>query len=209
MSVTGSNGANKVFRRKIGGRPYKPYSERSMDQCIRDIKTNKLTQREAAKRYKIPRSSVILKLKAVRENKVKPPGRQCIFFPEEEQAFVDHAIAMCKFGFPITLFDLRYIVKIYLDSSDRKVKTFRENFPGKRWAECFLERHKKKLSQRFCSNIKRVRAAVNEDIINEFFAHLEDEIKDVPPNLIYNYDETNLVDDPGKKSIDQTWVQIS
>lgn len=190
---------NKIFRRKIGGRPYKQYSDQNMKQCLNDITNRVLTQREAAEKYKIARSSIILKLKAIRENKVNLPGRQCIFLPNEEKAFVDNAVAMCKFGFPITLFDLRCIVKMYLDSHDRKIKAFNNNFPGKRWAECFLDRHKKQLSQRFCSNIKRVRAAVNEDIINSFFSHLKTEIKDVPPNLIYNYDETNSADDPGKK----------
>nr|CAI5862835.1 unnamed protein product [Callosobruchus analis] len=183
---------NKILRRKIGGRPYRPYSDRNMDLCIQDITRGNLTQRQAAEKYKIPRSSIILKLKAIRQNNVNLPG--------QEKGFVDHVIIMCKFGFPITVFDLRYIVKTYLDSQDRKVKEFNNNFPGKRWAECFLERQRKELSQRFCSNIKRVRASVNEDVINSFFCHLESEIKDIS-RLIYNYDETNLVDDPGKKKV--------
>nr|CAI5859047.1 unnamed protein product [Callosobruchus analis] len=91
---------------------------------------------------------------------------------------------------------------MYLDSRGTKVDTFNNNFPGQRWTECFLARNKRELSQRFCSNIKRVRAAVNEEAINSFFRHLETENKDVLPESIYNnYDETNLVDDPGKKKI--------
>nr|CAI5829161.1 unnamed protein product [Callosobruchus analis] len=90
---------------------------------------------------------------------------------------------------------------MYLDSRGTKVDAFNNNFPGQRWAECFLARHKREPSQRVCSNIKRVRAAVNEEAINSFFRHLEIEIKDVLPESIYNYDETNLVDDPGKNKI--------
>ncbi|CAH2004705.1 unnamed protein product [Acanthoscelides obtectus] len=65
----------------------------------------------------------------------------------------------------------------------------------------FLKRHKSELSHRFCSNIKRVRAAVNEEAIKNYFNHLKMEIENIPPHLIYNYDETNLVDDPGKKKV--------
>lgn len=55
---------NKISRRKVGGRPYRPYSDRCMDLCLEDINKKLLTQREAAEKYKIPRSSIILKLKA-------------------------------------------------------------------------------------------------------------------------------------------------
>nr|CAI5830671.1 unnamed protein product [Callosobruchus analis] len=132
---------NKILHRKIGGRPYRPYSDRNMDLCIQDITRGNLTQRQAAEKYKIPRSSIILKLKAIRQNNVNLPG--------QEKGFVDHVIIMCKFGFPITVFDLRYIVKTYLDSQDRKVKEFNNNFPGKRWAECFLERQRKNFRKDF------------------------------------------------------------
>ena len=65
----------------------------------------------------------------------------------------------------------------------------------------FLTRHKNELSQRFCSNIKRVRAAVYQETIQTFFSHLKKAIEGVQPHHIYNYDETNLVDDPGKKKV--------
>lgn len=190
-----------MSRRKPGARSYKFYSERQLQLCISDIENKVLTQREASAKYKIPRSSIILKLKAMKLNKVRKPGRQCIFTKEEEISFVDHAIEMCKYGFPITVFDLRCIVKLYLEKKGRIVPQFSNNLPGRTWVQCFLKRHKKELSQRLCSNIKRVRAAVNEETIKNYFNHLKVEIEGVPPHLIYNYDETNLVDDPGKKKV--------
>ncbi|CAH1961167.1 unnamed protein product [Acanthoscelides obtectus] len=90
---------------------------------------------------------------------------------------------------------------MYLDNHGTTINAFKNNFAGRRWTECFVEHHKKELSQRFCSNIKRVRAAVNAEIINNFFEHLTTEIKDVPPDCIYNYDETNLFHDAGKKRV--------
>ncbi|XP_069357707.1 uncharacterized protein [Maniola hyperantus] len=189
------------MRRKVGGRAYKCYSDRQMELCLFDISKKVLTQRQAAEKYKIPRSSIILKLKAYRGNKVRQPGRQCVFSEAEEAAFIQHSIEMCNFGFPITMFDLRCIVKMYLDKNGRKIDQFKNNLPGKTWASMFLKRHKKDLSQRFCSNIKRVRAAVDIEQVQAYFDQLKIEIEGVPPHHIYNYDETNLVDDPGKKKV--------
>nr|CAI5859048.1 unnamed protein product [Callosobruchus analis] len=87
---------NKILRRKIGGRPYIPYSINAMEQCLRDVRNHVLTQREASKKYKITCSAIILKLKAYRNNNVNVPGRKCIFSPEEEKSFVDHVVTMCN-----------------------------------------------------------------------------------------------------------------
>ncbi|KAJ4432852.1 hypothetical protein ANN_21491 [Periplaneta americana] len=108
---------------------------------------------------------------------------------------------MCNFGFPITIFDLRCIVKMYLEKKVVIVNQFENNIPGKTWADMFLKRHKQELSQRFCSNITRVRAAVDEETIQSFLTHFKKEMEGVPAHLIYKYDETNLVDDPGKKKV--------
>ena len=48
-----------------------------------------------------------------------------------------------------------------------------------------------------CQNIKRQRAAVSHDIINEYFDNLSETIKDVLASHIMNYDETNVSDDSG------------
>ncbi|KAJ4441325.1 hypothetical protein ANN_11180 [Periplaneta americana] len=81
------------------------------------------------------------------------------------------------------------------------VNQFENNIPGKTWADMFLKRHKQELSQRFCSNITRVRAVLDEETIQSFFTHFKKEIEGVPAHLIYKYDETNLVDDPGNKKV--------
>lgn len=53
-----------------------------------------------------------------------------------------------------------------------------------------------RLKERFASNIKRSRAAVDEKTVRDFIANLKDVVKDVPAENIWNLDETNLKDDP-------------
>lgn len=77
---------------------------------------------------------------------------------------------------------------------------FNNNLPGKDWVELFLKRNNT-LTLRFGENIKRVRAAVSTSVLNEYFDNLDEVVKDVPPGNIFNYDETNFVDDPGKKLV--------
>ncbi|CAG5002324.1 unnamed protein product [Parnassius apollo] len=82
----------------------------------------------------------------------------------------------------------------------RVVKNFKNNIPGKDWLASFFSRHQS-LSRRLANNIKRVRAQVSEDVISNFIENIDKELESVPPENIFNYDESNLCDDLGKKII--------
>lgn len=72
-------------------------------------------------------------------------------------------------------------------------------FKGDDWAESFLFQHglKTKKSQ----NIAPARAAVTVEMMTKYFENLENTIKNVPPENIFNYDETNFTDDPGSRKL--------
>lgn len=95
--------------------------------------------------------------------------------------------------------DLRLFVKSFLDKAGRSCPYFKDNMPGEEWARSFLARHEKMLSVRMCQNISRKRPAVSVETVNKFFDNLDDTLKDVPPENVVNYDETNLTDDPKAK----------
>ena len=59
--------------------------------------------------------------------------------------------------------------------------------------------HCHKLSKRIADNVKSSRAEVNEDVSNEYFDNLENQIKNIPASNIFNYDKTNITDDPSSK----------
>ena len=50
-------------------------------------------------------------------------------------------------------------------------------------------------------NVKSSRALVNEEVINKYFDHLENSLEVIPTINIFNYDETNITDDPGAKLV--------
>ena len=75
--------------------------------------------------------------------------------------------------------------------------TFKSNFPGPDWLQGFIKHHR--LTKRITDNIKASRAEVS--VINDYFNHLEETLKDVPASNLFNYDETNVTDDPGSKQV--------
>lgn len=153
-----------IYIRTPGSRRYIDYTKEQLQQCLSDVRSKMLTQREAALKYKIPRSTIKNKLKNKHCNK---PGHPTIFTTEEEEAFVAHITALSEYGFPITDIDLKIIIKNYLFSSGRQVKQFKHNVPGIEWVRGFLNRNKT-LSRRLANNIKKVRAAISEQIIKDF-----------------------------------------
>lgn len=124
------------------------------------------------------------------------PGRPTALSAEEEEEISRYCIMSSTYGFPLTLDDVRYIVKSYIDRIGKAVPQFKNNLPGKKWVKSFLKRQPA-LTERVAKNITIARAGVNEGNLNKFFDHYEKEIEGVPACNIYNYDETNLSDDPG------------
>lgn len=185
------------YKRKPGSRSYADYSLEKLQLCLDAIRDGSMTQRRAAEYFKIPRSTIKNKLKNKFPSK---PGHPTIFCETEESAFAAHIIQLSEFGFPVDELDFRFVVKAYLSSQGRTVKNFQNNMPGRDWTKLYLKRHPE-LSVRFAANIKKVRAGVNEKMITEYIENLKIVTEGVPPDRIYNYDESNLTDDPGRKRI--------
>lgn len=68
-----------------------------------------------------------------------------------------------------------------------------------------MKRHKDILTHRKCQNLKTSKAEVTASSLHDYFDHLKVSLTDnnstdmIPPSRIFNYDETNLCDDPGVK----------
>jgi hypothetical protein len=55
----------------------------------------------------------------------------------------------------------------------------------------------KELSIRFATNVKQNQMAVEADVIAAYSENLSATLQGVPASCTWNYDETNLTDDPG------------
>lgn len=185
-------------KRALGTRPYKNYTEENLQEALLAIRNKTLSIRNAASKYRIPKNTLHLKSQ---EKHTKSVGRATVFSMEEEEQMVAHVVAVSNYGFPVNTFDLRSVVKSFLDRIGRNETRFKNNLPGNDWADSFMKRHKAILTQRIAKNISYCRAATDEQVVNNFFDNLEKELNGIPKENIWNYDETNLVDDPGAAKI--------
>lgn len=184
------------YKRKLGARSYKNYEEESLDQALNDIADGRCSIRAASREYKIPFGTLLNKY---RGRHGLNPGSQTAFTHAEEKAILSAAAKCADWGFPLNLFDLRMMAKCYLERQGKTVKKFINNLPGKDWALNILERHKNYYGQRLSTNIKQARAEISRKTLSTYFANLSETIEGVPPSNIFNFDESNISDDPGKK----------
>lgn len=138
--------------------------------------------KRASKQFKIPRSTIHNKLKNKHTSAV---GHPATFTEQEEKLFKIRTVLLCDWGFPLDSLDPRMMV----------VWKFKNNIPGEDWARRFIKRWN--LTNRTASNICRKQAKTSQSELQSYFENIQKELDDVPSPHIWNYDETNLRDDPG------------
>lgn len=185
------------YKRLLGSRNYRTgYSDEQLDAAIRAVRKRHCTIKAASRQFGIPVGTLWNKIHCKHKGSV---GHPIALTMAEELANVKHIQVTATWGFPLDVRDIRKLVFFYLQKAGKKVTDFKNNTPSSFWVHSFLKRHKDSLSLRTCQNIKRSRAEVSVDIIKKYFENLKETVADVPPANIFNYDETNLSDNPGTK----------
>ncbi len=187
--------AKKAGSARLGNYQHK-YSQEALQQALEAIRDQKMNIKRAAITFGVPRTTLHDRL---REKVTGDLGRPTVLCKEEESILVERLVLLGQWGFPLTKMDLRLLVKNYLDERGRET-IFKNNMPGKDFVSSFLARHPQ-LTIRTASLIKRSRAAVGHDVVNEFFNHFEQTVDGIPPENCFNYDETNLRKEPYFKKI--------
>lgn len=191
----------RTYKRKQGARNYRTYSDAQLSEAVEKIRSREISLRGASIAYNIPRGTLSNRLNKRHQN---VPGHPTVFSVAEEKSLIAHITAVSDWGFPFTILDMRFLAKCYLDTSAKTVTCFKQNFPSAEWARSFLKRHAGHLRHRLCQNIKKARAEVSPETVNSYFDNLEQSLKNddgtqAEAACIFNYDETNLTDDPGVK----------
>ena len=190
------------YKRSNDSRSYKNYTEQQLADALTAISSGEMKFREASVHFKIPIGTLHNKMKGKHTN---VPGHQTALAENEEKVIVDYLLAVASWGFPFSTTEVQLMVSSYLKLIGKNVACFKENTPSSEWVTSFVRRHKK-LLQRQCQNIKVSRASKSRSEMKDFFNHfktslgLDDNGKGpMPATHIFNFDETNLSDDPGAK----------
>ena len=74
------------------------------------------------------------------------------------------------------------------------------SFPiGVDWLNGIMNRHN--LTKRITDKVKAARAEINAEVLNNHFDCLKETLNNILPSNIFNYDETNVTDDPGAQTV--------
>lgn len=177
--------------------PYKSYTDENLRNAIKAVQEKKISLRDAAKRYGIPTST--LALRAKKKSTYEKAGRPCLLSATEEETFIEHLNLVASWGYPFDFYDLRLLVRSYLDKKGVQETRLTNNLPGRDWATNFVKRHKNDISNRLSANISSKRAMMTSEKLDIFFENAREKLTSTDPSLIINYDETNLTDNPGAK----------
>jgi hypothetical protein len=137
----------RSYKRKLGARKYKNYSDSSLLESVADI-SNGMSYRKSSEKHGIPFKSIQNKI--TQKHSLKHGG-QTELTAEQESGLVAVILAASEWGYPLTKKDIRLLVKNYLDENKMTCKKFKNNLPGNDWCSGFLNRHSQ-LSTRKCQN---------------------------------------------------------
>lgn len=171
-----------------------------MDEAVRLVREEGVSVAKAAKSAGVPRMTLTDRLGKPEPTKTPTLGR-----PQELPKAAERAIVKClkmcaDYQYPMNKRDVQLLVQAYC--LEHGVETrWQDSKPGKDWIINFQKRWQHEVKLRKPRHIKRSRAEVSPDIIRSFFEQLRPNVEGVRPAHIFNYDETNLRDDPGTGTI--------
>lgn len=182
------------------------YSEDDMKKAIAAAKMQNYSVKKAAITFKVPRSTLILRLKGWKNRKPsinKSAGRQVDLSPEVETNLACKIKTMANWGFGLSRKEILLMVGSYVKNNNIKTR-FKGGIPGKDWFVGFCRRHRLSCKKPVKRQTVRTEQTTPE-IIYGFFDLYEDTVKQLgltdKPSQIFNLDETSLCSDPSNTKV--------
>lgn len=180
------------------------YTKEDMEEAIRLVQEKNYSVKRAAlainsiKKTVVPRMTLNDRMNRKSPEKEPRVGRPVELSVETEEAIVKCLVLCAEYQYPMKKRDVRLLIQSYCIENSIETR-WKDSKPGTDWVRSFQRRWSHKVKVRKPTNIKRCRAKVSPEIVREYFSNLQPNVEGIPPSHIYNYDETNLKDDPGKQ----------
>jgi hypothetical protein len=167
------------------------YSQEDLTRALNAIK-NGTPCATASKRYKIPRTTLIGKIKGIYPEECRS-GAPSVLTANEENILSEWIINIGRMGFPVSKDQLLDSVSLLVKNLGRS-NHFTNGRPGRHWYELFSKRHPD-ISERIAQNLCASRAAVTKCKIQNWHKEVEDYfissgINITDPKRIFNTDES-------------------
>jgi hypothetical protein len=169
------------------------YTQEELDKAIGDIKNKGLSQREVARLYDIPLTTIHNTLKGnYSSNKI---GKQPLLTEEIEKIFVQTLIRLADIGIGLNKLEIFSVMKMYLTRTNQE-NLFKDGTPSNKWYDGFLGRYPE-ISVRIAQNFALNRAkGITLESAEEWYqsvASLYNECwpdGNVPSTHLWNCDES-------------------
>ena len=124
------------YTRQRGTRPYLTnYTIEDLEIAV----NNGESIGKAATAFNVPKSTLYRKVRGLQ---TKKHGGQLNLSVECEQSLLQVISSLTDWKVPLCGYDIRLLVKHYLDNSGVVHSIFKENFPGNNWLQGFMKRYK-------------------------------------------------------------------
>ncbi|XP_076303005.1 uncharacterized protein LOC143221405 [Lasioglossum baleicum] len=169
------------------------YTPESIKNAIKALDTG-ISLRKAASAYGVPVATLARRKNNPEVVKMKT-GPATVLTETEELEIVNWILYRAERGYPVNKTELLDCVQKYIQSL-KKETPFIENRPGRHWYEGFRKRHQN-LTIRSVQHLSLSRAAVTSQNLTDWFNEQEmylntKNLLDIPPNRIFNCDETSI-----------------
>ena len=130
----------RTYKRQRGSRPHlTDYSEEDMRKAVTAVKRGMSFGKSAAV-YGVPKSTLYRK---IRNKQQKRSGGQLSLSIDTETRIVDIIHQVASWKVPFDGYDVRLLVKHFLDKEKIKHRRFKNNMPGVDWLRSFIKRNNK------------------------------------------------------------------
>lgn len=168
------------------------WTQESLTSAMNAVRLGRIGQREASRRFKIPRRTLRNHLLSGKgERKL---GRSSILTQEQEKDLVNRIIRLAEVGYPYTVRNVRRQVYRFVELNNiRHNFNKNEEMAGRGWSKLFLKRNPE-LSNRKAQNMNPARAQkLNPIIVGDYFTKLGNILDNLgfknKPERLYNMDE--------------------
>lgn len=188
-----------MTRTYVRKRPVSTYSKVTLDAAIQSVKNKQMTLSHAARCYGIPRSTLYKRVNGQRGVKSTTGGRSTAIPIDEEAKIASCIKTMEKWGFGLSKSEVLQAIARYLKENDVP-NPFKNSMPGDEYFYSFKKRHG--LSQKKPQAVEVARKrCIDPFIMADYFQLLQKITRGVPPDRIYNLDESSFCLDPTRVKV--------
>lgn len=153
------------------------------------------SNRKVALKFNLAHSTVDRYLRKKKNGEQhKAPGRTPGLTPATERRLYEILLFCSDRGAPLSIEEVRHLVKDYYDANGLVSKTFRDNFPGPTWAGTFLRKFPA-LTVRVAQNKRRAEGRLTKEDLEDYFRRIKPKLQGLPRSRLLNMDETRVTMD--------------